>query len=545
MPPIADPNVLVGHATNDDAGIYRLSDDLALVQTVDFFTPVVDDPYDFGRIAAANALSDVYAMGGTPICALNIAAFPVEELGTDVLARILEGGAAIAAQAGIPIVGGHTIKDAEPKYGLAVSGTIAPDRVVRNAGARRGDVLVLTKRIGTGILTTARKRDAIDDAALEPAIRAMVRLNDRAARAMLAHGAHAATDVTGFGLIGHAREMARASGVALAIDAQRVPLFDGVLELIARDVVPAGTRDNLAEHAAFARYGAAVDEAMRLALSDAQTSGGLLIAVAREAADAICSELSDVDGTRHRRRRAGRAGGSRVRAVTRYDAIVLGTGGMGSAVAAHAAARGMRVLGLEQFGPAHARGSSHGGTRIIRQAYFESPAYVPMLRRAYALWDALEARTGVTLRAQIGGLFVGRPDAAIVAGTLASALHWQLAHAVYDANELRRRYPMLTPRDDEIGVYEAIAGAVFPEAAVRAQLDVAAECGAELRFGTQVEQWDARRRRRARTPCTRRYDRSVASRDLRRPVVRARRARSRHPFARRAQRAVLVRARRS
>jgi sarcosine oxidase len=175
----------------------------------------------------------------------------------------------------------------------------------------------------------------------------------------------------------------------------------------------------------------------------------------------------------------------------RYDAIVLGLGGMGSAVAAHAAARGMRVLGLEQFGPAHARGSSHGESRIIRQAYFESPEYVPLLRRAYDLWDALAARTGTVLRAQTGGLFVGRPETAVVAGTLASAQRWELAHAVYDARELRARFPMVTPHDDEIGVYEAVAGAVFPEAGVRAHLDEATEQGAELRFGVRVAGWDA------------------------------------------------------
>ncbi|MEA2719851.1 MAG: sarcosine oxidase [Candidatus Eremiobacteraeota bacterium] len=175
----------------------------------------------------------------------------------------------------------------------------------------------------------------------------------------------------------------------------------------------------------------------------------------------------------------------------RYDAIVLGLGAMGSAAAAHAASRGMRVLGIEQFGPAHARGSSHGRTRIIRQAYFESPDYVPLLRRAYELWDALEARTATTLRAQTGGIFVGRPDTPVVAGTLASALRWQLAHHVYDAAGLRVRFPMLTPHDDEIGVYEAVAGALFPEAGVAAQLNAAAADGAELRFGVRATGWDA------------------------------------------------------
>ncbi|MBV8370660.1 MAG: N-methyl-L-tryptophan oxidase [Candidatus Eremiobacteraeota bacterium] len=175
----------------------------------------------------------------------------------------------------------------------------------------------------------------------------------------------------------------------------------------------------------------------------------------------------------------------------RYDAIVLGLGGMGSAVAAHTAARGMRVLGIERFGPAHTRGSSHGETRIIRQAYFESPDYVPLLRRAYELWDALAARAGTTLRAQTGGLFVGRPEMAVVVGTLASAQRWQLAHEIYDARELKRQWPAFTPRDDEIGVYEAVAGAVFPEAGVRAHLLEAAEHGAELRFGVEAAGWDA------------------------------------------------------
>ena len=286
--------MLVGISTSDDAGVYRLSDDLALVQTVDFFTPIVDDPYDFGRIAAANALSDIYAMGGKPLTALNIAAFPVETLGTEILARILEGGAAVAAEAGVAIVGGHTLKDDEPKYGLAVLGTIHPDRVVSNAGARPGDLLLLSKPVGTGVLTTARKRDAIGDEALGAAIASMAQLNERAARAMLAHGAHGATDVTGYGLIGHGGEVARASGVALAIDAAKVPCFDGVLQLIEAGVVPGGTRDNLAEHARFARYADEVDDAHRLLLSDAQTSGGLLIAIPAAGARRVLDDLAGI-----------------------------------------------------------------------------------------------------------------------------------------------------------------------------------------------------------------------------------------------------------
>jgi selenide, water dikinase len=294
LPPVTDPNVLVGHATSDDAGVYRINAELALVQTVDFFTPVVDDAFDFGRIAAANALSDVYAMGGTPLTALNVAAFPVEELGTELLGEILAGGAAVAAEAGVVILGGHTIKDAEPKYGLAVTGTIHPDRVVTNGGARPGDTLLLSKPLGTGILTTARKRDLISDGDLAPAIAQMVRLNDRASRAMLAHGVHGATDVTGYGLVGHAGEMARASGVALAFDAHRVPLFDGVLELIARGAVPGGTRDNLTEHARFTQYADEVSEEHRIVLSDAQTSGGLLIAIPRDGAKRVLADLREL-----------------------------------------------------------------------------------------------------------------------------------------------------------------------------------------------------------------------------------------------------------
>ncbi len=294
LPAPTDPNVLVGIATSDDAGVYRLTDELAIVQTVDFFTPIVDDPYDFGRIAAANAISDVYAMGGVPVSALNIAAFPVETLGTEILSRILAGGADVAAAAGVSILGGHTIKSDEPKYGMAVTGTIHPGRIVTNAGARPGDLLLLSKTVGTGILTTARKRDLIDDAGLAPAIASMVRLNDRASAAMLAHGAHAATDITGFGLVGHGGEMARASGVALAFDARAVPVFDGVLDLIARDVVPGGTRTNLSDHAAFVEYADDVDDAHRVMLSDAQTSGGLLIALAPDDAQRALASLADL-----------------------------------------------------------------------------------------------------------------------------------------------------------------------------------------------------------------------------------------------------------
>ncbi|GAC1403378.1 MAG: selenide, water dikinase SelD [Candidatus Velthaea sp.] len=298
MPPVTDPNVLVGIATSDDAGVYRLSDDVALVQTVDFFTPIVDDPYDFGRIAAANSLSDIYAMGATPLTALNICAFPVDDLDHDILARILLGGAEIARAAGVAILGGHTVKDAEPKYGMAVTGTVHPDRVVTNAGARPGDLLLLTKPIGTGILSTALKRGTIAAAAMARAVVQMIRLNDLAAKAMVAHGAHAATDVTGFGLLGHAGEMARASRVALTIEANAVLTYERVLDLIAEGVVPGGTRDNAREHAAFTTFEATVDEPHRILLSDATTSGGLLIAADPADAPHILRDLEALETVR-------------------------------------------------------------------------------------------------------------------------------------------------------------------------------------------------------------------------------------------------------
>ncbi len=282
--------VLVGYGKSDDAGVYLLRDDLALVSTVDFFTPIVDDPFDFGRIAATNALSDVYAMGGRPLTALNIVAFP-EDLDLDILSRILEGGASVARVAGVAIIGGHTIKDAEPKYGMAVTGIVHPRKIVTNSAACIGDVLVLTKPLGTGILTTALKRGAIGSQELEEAVRAMTTLNDGAARAMLAAGAHAGTDITGFGLLGHGGGMARASGVRLILDASAVPFMDRVIELIEAGIVPGGTRHNAKTHAEFTSFSPSVREAVRLGLSDAQTSGGLLISVAPEAEDVLVREL--------------------------------------------------------------------------------------------------------------------------------------------------------------------------------------------------------------------------------------------------------------
>jgi selenide,water dikinase len=290
--PATDERVLVGYGGSDDAGVVLVRDDLALVQTVDFFTPIVDDPYDFGRIAATNALSDVYAMGGRPICALNIVAFP-EDLDLGILATILEGGSSVARKAGVAIVGGHTIKDAEPKYGMAVTGEVDPRRIVTNACAQPGDALVLTKPLGTGILTTALKRGAIAPEDLREAVEAMTTLNDRAAEAMLAAGAHAATDITGFGLLGHAYNIACASDVRLTFNTAAVPFMDHVLELIEGGMVPGGTRHNAETHAAFTDFAPSVPQAVRTALSDAQTSGGLLIAVAPDRLSILVRELKD------------------------------------------------------------------------------------------------------------------------------------------------------------------------------------------------------------------------------------------------------------
>jgi len=290
-----DPNIIVGLTTSDDAGVYRLDDELALVQTVDFFTPIVDDPYDFGRIAATNALSDVYAMGGTPRTALNIAAFPIEELGHATLARIFAGGAAIAREAGVAILGGHTVKDDEPKYGMAVTGTVHPKRAIANSGARAGDVLVLTKPLGTGILSNALKKGAIDEEQIAPAVRWMTTLNRAASLAMIAAGVHAATDVTGFGFLGHGYELARASGVRLRIAASKVPVYELARELIAVGIAPGGSRKNATEHEAFTTFAADVPPDIRLLLSDAQTSGGLLIAVPPKRLNALLAGLNEPD----------------------------------------------------------------------------------------------------------------------------------------------------------------------------------------------------------------------------------------------------------
>jgi selenide,water dikinase len=277
LPRPTDPRVLVAADTADDAAVVQLTPDLAIVQTADFFTPIVDDPYEFGRIAATNALSDVYAMGGRPVSALNLVAYPLETLGPDVLREILRGGADAATAAGAAVVGGHSIDDPEPKYGMAVIGVVAPGDVLTNAGGQAGDALVLTKPLGAGAVATAIKKGLATEEVVERAVTVMTTLNDRAAEQARAAGAHALTDVTGFGLLGHLHELAAASGLAAEIEAAAVPAI--ALELLEDDrCVSGGSRRNRADAESFTRWGE-VPEVRRRLLTDAMTSGGLLAAV--------------------------------------------------------------------------------------------------------------------------------------------------------------------------------------------------------------------------------------------------------------------------
>ncbi len=280
LPRSSDPALLVGHESADDAAVYRVSGDVAIVTTVDFFTPIVDDPYDFGRVAATNALSDVYAMGGRPLTALNLLAYSLEELGDEPLRQILRGGADVAKAAGVAVVGGHSIDDREPKYGMAVTGTVHPDRLLRNSTARVGDSLYLTKPVGGGVATTAAKRGVAPDGLVERTVAVMTTLNRDASEAALAADASAATDVTGFGLLGHLHEMTLASGLAAEIDAGAVPAIEGVLDLLRDDEPPiaGGSRRNREWVEPHVDWDPDVAEELRWLLCDAMTSGGLLIA---------------------------------------------------------------------------------------------------------------------------------------------------------------------------------------------------------------------------------------------------------------------------
>jgi selenide,water dikinase len=286
-----DANLLVGAADGDDAAVLRLDDGRALVLTTDFFTPIVDDARDWGRIAAANALSDVYAMGGRPLMALNLTAWPAADLPVELLAEVLRGGAEVAGQAGCPVVGGHSIDDPEPKYGLAVVGMADPGRLLTIARARPGDRLVLTKPLGTGVVATAVKRGHPDPADVAAAVAAMTTLNRDAAEAALAAGVEAATDVTGFGLLGHLHRMLRASGAAGEVDAARVPFLPGAAELAGAGFVSGGTRNNEAYLRDHVDLEPGLPPVVATLLHDAQTSGGLLLAVAPEALGDLVADL--------------------------------------------------------------------------------------------------------------------------------------------------------------------------------------------------------------------------------------------------------------
>lgn len=278
--PVEDPDALVDATTGDDAAVYRLSEDRALVVTADFFTPIVDEPRDFGRIGAANALSDVYAMGARPLFALNLVGFPRKLLGRGVLEEIVAGAAEVCRDAGIPILGGHSIDDPEPKFGMVGVGDVHPDRLVTNRGARPGDRLVLTKPLGSGVVATAIKADAADPDVVRAAVDVMTSLNRAAAEAMVAAGVRAATDVTGFGLLGHLRNVLRASRVGARLEADAVPLLPGARALARAGHVPGGTERNLEDLVDDVRFGDDVPRELRTLLADAQTSGGLLMAVA-------------------------------------------------------------------------------------------------------------------------------------------------------------------------------------------------------------------------------------------------------------------------
>ncbi len=292
IPRLYDPNIIIGYEKSDDAAVYKLSDDLAVVQTVDFFTPIVDDPYTFGSIAVANALSDVYAMGAKPIMGLNIAGFPIGKLPIDVLVRILQGGSDKAKEAGITIAGGHTIDDNEPKYGMVVTGLVHPDRIVTNSSAKPGDVLILTKPIGTGIIITAMKEDIAPMESAEIAIKVMNTLNKSSAEAMIKVGVNACTDVTGFGLLGHLYEMVSGSSVSAEINFEKVPLIEGTLKLADDLIIPAGTIRNheyLNDHIVWND----IPYEQQMILCDAQTSGGLLISVSEEKSDELVKLLRE------------------------------------------------------------------------------------------------------------------------------------------------------------------------------------------------------------------------------------------------------------
>ena len=293
LPRFEDPNLLVGAEHFSDAGVYRLRDDLAVVQSLDFFPPLVDEPFRFGQIAAANALSDLYALGAQPLTAMNIVAFPDDKLPLELLGEILRGGAERVQKAGAVVLGGHSVRDAEVKYGLAVTGTVHPRQMFSNAGAQPGDLLVLTKPLGTGFITTAAKAGKCPDQTLQQAVASMVQLNDTAAQLARRHRAHAVTDVTGFGLVGHAAEVAQASGVTLRLEVARLPELPGALELAQAGFFTRASQTNRRFVQAQMQVQGSPDPLRMELLFDAQTSGGLLVTLPAERAEAMIQECHE------------------------------------------------------------------------------------------------------------------------------------------------------------------------------------------------------------------------------------------------------------
>ena len=292
LPLITDPNVLVGNSSGDDAAVYQINEEQAIVQTLDFFTPIVDDPYDFGAIAAANALSDIYAMGAKPLFALNIVAFPVQRLPLEVLEKILLGASDKAAEAGIDIIGGHSIEDTEPKFGMCVTGMVHPQNTWKNTGAEAGDMLILTKPLGTGIISTAVKSGLAAESSAEEALFWMKQLNKKAADIFYNFPVHACTDITGFGLAGHLTEMTRGSGIDAEIIFNKIPFMGQVKELAMTGAVPGGTYKNLQFYQEWIKWDIQITEIEKLMLCDAQTSGGLLIALPEQYVEQALTELN-------------------------------------------------------------------------------------------------------------------------------------------------------------------------------------------------------------------------------------------------------------
>ena len=292
---VALPKNTIGFESSEDCAVFPLDEDHFLIQSVDFFTPIVDDPFTFGQIAATNSLSDIYAMGGEPLYALNIAEFPSDDLPLDILSQIMEGGLDVAIKVGIPILGGHTLKDSVPKYGLVVTGRVEKNNLTLNSTAKAGDVLILTKPLGLGIVSTAIKKNEAPSFIVEEAVRTMTHLNKGAAEAMNSIGVHACTDITGYGLLGHLLEICQASQVSATLEFNTTPLIQGVYELAQKGFIPGGTKRNMDYVSSHVNFSTTISKEQQYLLADAQTSGGLLISVAKEKAEDLQKILNDND----------------------------------------------------------------------------------------------------------------------------------------------------------------------------------------------------------------------------------------------------------